>query len=150
MKRITELLKKFFNLTFTIYTCISFFFLLVAGALTINETPDTWSAIALQFSHFLLFSALTALFHTLVPALPKLHCAVANIISAVLTYGAFYLCFFALVKGDNQPVNLIVMSVLFFVAYALVRSIFAFFTFMINRKRNEREEYNSIYNKGNN
>lgn len=137
-------IKKFFGITFAMYTCISYALMLL-NILTLNAEAPQWSGVALLFSHVLLFSALTALVFVLVGLLKKLNSALGHVIKFLLTYGAFYLCFFALQRGEAQPINVVTMSAVFTVIYAITVGISGAVGAIAARKANRESEYVSVY-----
>ncbi len=143
MKNVLLHIRKFFNITFALYTCVSFGMMLLNLAFVNGEAPR-WGGVALLFSQILLFSAICALAVTLVDIPAKLNRALGHLIKFVFCYGAFYLCFFALVSGTAEPINLVVLSTIFVILYAfvivaasLVRAIFG--------KKKSDEDYESVY-----
>ncbi len=146
MKKILSVIKKFFTVTFALYTCTSYGMMLLNVA-TVNGEAPQWSGVALLFSHILLFSAITGLSQAVITAFDKLNGVISHLLRFIIAYGAFYLAFFALGKSTPQPINVVVMSAIFTVIYAAVVGIFALVRAIAHRKENADEEYESIYEK---
>ena len=144
MKKILSVIKKFFTVTFALYTCTSYGMMLLNVA-TVNGEAPQWSGVALLFSHILLFSALTGLSQAVICAFDKLNGVISHLLRFIISYGAFYLCFFALGKSVPQPINVVVMSTIFTVIYAVVAGAFALASALSRRTVKDSEEYESVY-----
>ncbi len=119
MKKLLLTLGKFFGICFSLYTCTSFGLLLLNRIFSVNEAPD-WTGVIRLFLQVLLFSALSALFITLLDLPKKLESAVRELLKFVLCFGAFFLAFVLLVQTDNGKINVIILSTIFTVLYAFV------------------------------
>lgn len=136
---------KFFNIFFALYTCVSFGMMLCNRALDIRQAP-TWGGVALLFGQIALFSAISALAFTLLDIPAKLSRALAHILKFIVSYGAFYISFFALVKSSAEPINIVVISTVFVVVYAFVTSLAALVS-KLSAPKALADEYQSIYTK---
>ncbi len=144
MKKIIPHVTKFFNITFALYTCVSFGMMLLNIAFVTGEAPK-WNGVALLFAHMLLFSAICGLAITLTSIPKKLSGALAHVIRFVCCYGAFYLCFFALVKNTAEPINVVVLSTAFVIIYAVVAVACAVFRALLCKKAAAADEYENVY-----
>lgn len=136
---------KFFNIFFALYTCVSFGMMLCNRALAIQQAP-TWGGVALLFGQIALFSAISSLAFVLLDIPEKLNRALTHILKFIVSYGAFYVSFFALVKSSAEPINIVVISTVFVVIYAVVASLAALFSRLCAPKA-AADEYESIYTK---
>lgn len=138
LKKILPPLGKFFSLTFALYTCVSFGFLALDRAFGVEAAPG-WSGVIALFLQILLFCALTALFHTLLDLPKKLNSVLATLSKFLLTYGAFYFCLFR-PQSAGGGINLVVISALFVVVYAVVMLVAAGLR-ALSRKADEPDAY---------
>ena len=143
MKKIIPHVKKFFGITFALYTCVSFGMMLLNIAFVSAAAPE-WSGVALLFSQILLFASLCGLFVTVFDAIKKLNRVLGHLLKFVFCYGAFYLCFFALVKGASEPINIVVLSTAFVLIYAVVAAISAGIR-ALSVKGEKSDEYVNVY-----
>ncbi len=142
--KIIHHIKKFFNIAFALYTCVSFGMMLFNRALSIEEAP-TWGGVALLFGQIGLFSAICAIAVTLIDIPKGVNKALGHLLKFIFSYGAFYLCFFVLVKSVAEPINIVVTSTVFVVLYAVVAVLAGLFAKL--GKTKSGIEYHSIYSK---
>ena len=142
MKKIIPHVTKFFNITFALYTCVSAGMMLLNIAFVTGGAPE-WKGVALLFAQILLFSAICSLAITVFDAIKKLNRALGHLLKFICSYAAFYICFFVLVKGTSEPINIVVLSTAFIIVYAVVTLICAL-AGMALRKSNAKE-YENVY-----
>lgn len=138
-------IRKFFNTFFALYTCISFGMMICNRALAIEEAP-TWGGVALLFGQIALFCAMCSLAVTLLDIPEKLNRALSHILKFIISYGAFYLCFFVLVKASAEPINIVVISTMFVIVYAATAVLAGLFAKLASPKL-PAQEYENIYTK---
>ncbi len=148
MKKTFNLIGKFFNITFALFSCVSLGMMALNRLVGIEEAP-TWGGVMLLFLQILLFSALCAL-SSVITAIPKkLNSALAHIIRFVICYIAFYICFIAMVKDTSKLMNVVVLSTAFVIIYAVVTALCAFVNYLLSRGDGNTNEYTSVYDEVN-
>ena len=148
MKKTFNLIGKFFNITFALFSCVSIGMMTLNRIVQIEETP-TWGGVMLLFLQILLFSVLCALANVITAIPKKLNSALSHIIRFIISYAAFYLCFIVMVKGTSRLMNVVVMSTIFVIIYALVMGISVFVSWITSISDKKQEEYTSVYDEVN-
>lgn len=136
--KIISLIKKTVSGTCAIYTFVSFVMLILAnllGGAGGNFAPN------LSFSaSILLFGFICSLAHA-VKAEIKINSAVKNILAFVMSYIAFYLCFFVWAGNTAEFSAVAIFSTAFIIVYAVAALVSSLFS----RVSVEKEEYTPLF-----
>lgn len=152
--KVLNQIRKFFNLTFAIFTFVTLF--MVTYNLMTTDVQHlvmaTKSKVGELYWQIMLFAAVTSLAATVVDLFKKLNGIVARLIKFIFSYGAFALWFFVLsvpaAEGLVKPAIVITASVIFVVIYAAVVAFTAFAKWLIVKLFGKKDGvYESVYKK---
>lgn len=144
MKRIFSLIEKFFNITFALFSCVSLGLMALNRVAGIEEAP-TWGGVMLLFLQILMFSSLCALASVITAIPKKLNSALGHIIRFVICYIAFYICFIVMVRDTSRLMNVVVLSTVFVIIYAVVAALCELVKYLLSRGDKSTNEYTSVY-----
>lgn len=142
MKSLIGFIKKTFFNTAAIYFLISaVIFITFFAASEMNAASS--GAVGLQL-YSMLFSFITALCFSVLGAVKKLPSAARYIVGFVLSYAAFYLCFFVLTGNAKNFTALFALSTVYVIAYVLIIALGALSDKLCGNGQKE-EDYESVY-----
>ena len=150
--KVLNQIKKFFNITFSIFTCVTLA-MVTYNLLTVNvdhlvlATKIKVGALCWQI---MFFSAVTALSVVIIDLFKKLNSVLARILKFAFSYGAFALWFFVMsvpaAEGTVTNNVVIFASMIFVVAYTLTIVVKSFFTWVILKMFGKKDDsYKSIF-----
>ena len=147
-----QLIKRFFTLTFTIFTVVTL--CMVTYNLITSDVNHlvlaTKTKVAVLYWQIMFFAAVTALSSVVTDIFKKLNPVIARIIKFIFSYAAFGVWFFVLSvpakEGYVKPSVILIASMLFLVIYAIVTSVTALAKWLITRKSAKSDEtYENVY-----
>ena len=150
--KVLNQIKKFFNLTFAIFTFVTLF-MVTYNLLTTDVdylVMATKVKVVALYWQIMLFAAVTALSSTVVDLFGKLNGVISRLIKFIFSYGAFALWFFVLsvpaAEGHVKPAIVLTASVIFVVIYAAVVAFTALSKWLIIRVFGKKDDnYKNIY-----
>lgn len=155
--KVLNQIKKFLNITFAIFACVTLF-MVTYNLLTTDVNHlvmATKVKVGALYWQIMLFAAVTALSATVVDLFKNLNVVVARLIKFIFSYGAFALWFFILsipaAEGQVKPAIVITVSVIFVVIYAAVVAFTTLAKWLIIKLFCKQDDnYESIYTKDEN
>jgi hypothetical protein len=141
MKCIIDFIKKTFYNTAAIYLLVSGILFVTFFAASDMDSA-TSGAVNLQL-YSMLFSFLCSLVLSVTGIIPKMPSAVKTICDFVLSYAAFYLCFFGLTGNSKNFTSLFALSTVYIVFFVLC-SLLCAVGRRLSADRNDGE-YENVY-----
>ncbi len=138
--KILLFIKKTLSNTALIYTFISLGMLVLANYIEHGAASGANYVPNLSFSLLVLaFGFVCALSHAIKDEL-KINSALKNTLAFIVSYAAFYLCFFVWSGNSSQFSSIAIFSTAFIIVYAIVKAI----NTLVNRKP-AQEEYKEVF-----
>lgn len=118
--KVLGLLKKFFNITFALYTCMAFAIMVFYRSFDVyGGISWVWSDIEMMFGNILLFAAYSGFIIALTDAFSKLPAALRYVIKLVLVYVGYYVWMKKSVPGVTSS-QILIMTTLYVVVFAVI------------------------------
>ena len=146
--KIINLVRKFLNITFALFTCLAFamiIFYRTSGVF--GGLMWAWTDIEKMFVDILIFALVSGAVVTATDLIPVIPSAVKYVINFVLVYGAFW--FWML---DGEAVNgsqKLIMSTVYVVAYAVIAVHGAVLKFIEKKLSANGADYKNVYKEEN-
>ena len=146
--KIINLVRKFLNITFALFTCLAFamiIFYRTSGVF--GGLMWAWTDIEKMFVDILIFALVSGAVVTATDLIPVIPSAVKYVIKFVFVYGAFW--FWML---DGEAVNgsqKLIMSTVYVVAYAVIAVLGAVLKFIEKKLSANGADYKNVYKEEN-